>query len=115
MLYQRISTTPLEQCDEAFINFLKDFSKNAIQAAVNELKKQRQEKRKSSKSSEAPISSSLGSEEHDNPQQAQGGGSGDTGSYHHYQHADLPEMSEEDKYNNMNYGDKDLDNQQDDD
>ena len=30
MLYQRISTTPLEQCDDAFINFLKDFSKNAI-------------------------------------------------------------------------------------
>ena len=118
MLYQRISTTPLEQCDEAFINFLKDFSKNAIQSAVSELKKQRQEgKSKSSQQAQSEQGSSsqeMSSQEQENPQQAQGA-EGDTGSYN-YQHADLPEMSEEDKYNNnMNYADKGLDNQHDDD
>lgn len=39
MLYKRIATTPLEQVDDAFITFLKDFSKNAIQATVAHYKK----------------------------------------------------------------------------
>ncbi len=83
---------------------MKDFSKNAIQAAVNEFKKEKEPTPK-----KKPAAPPAEEPEVENPQQAQGS-EGDTGSYS-FQHPDVPDMSEEDKYNNYNQEEKDNDDE----